>query len=318
MAALRRVFIANRGEIAQRIVRACQAVGAESVACAPADDAASLHTLSADRAVTLPGAGAAAYLDARALVRAAVEAGCSALHPGVGFLSESAQLAALCDEHGVTFVGPSARALALCGDKARARDAAAAAGLRVLPGARVASADEAAARFGAVAGARRRALLKALAGGGGKGIRLVEGEAECAAQFARCESEAARAFGDGRLLLERALARPRHVEVQLAADRAGRVVHFGERDCSVQRRHQKLVEICPAPRLADATRAALRARAARLGRELAGAGLRCLATVEFLLDADGDGGEPQLQRDEVDARDELGDGVLDLQARVDL
>ena len=115
-------------------------------------------------------------------------------------------------------------------------------------------------------------------------------EAELAPQFARCASEAERAFGDGRLLLERALRRPRHVEVQLAADGAGRVVHFGERDCSVQSRHQKLVELCPAPALTDATRAALHARATRLGRELAGAGLRCLATVEFLLDTDADGG----------------------------
>ena len=245
---------------------------------------ASVACLSADRVVRLGLDGPAPFLDADRLVRTAVEQACDALHPGIGFLSESPLLSHLCQQRGVTFVGPSSAALALCGDKNAARTLAKQAGLPILPGAMVESAEAAAAVFSEIASAPGGAVLKALAGGGGKGIRHVVDAGKCSDLFHRAESEAQRAFGDGRLLLERFVPRARHVEVQLVVDQDGQVSHLGDRDCSIQRRYQKLLEIAPAPHLAAATRSELHEMALVFGRSLVPKGLCGLATVEFLLD----------------------------------
>jgi len=273
------LLVANRGEIAIRVMRAAAARGLRSVAVHSEDDAGALHTRKADAVRALDGQGPAAYLDAGALVAAAVDAGCDALHPGYGFLSESALLARRCAEAGIVFVGPPPEALELFGDKARARALAERVGVPVVPGG--AAADAAAARdFLAEHGAL---MVKAVAGGGGRGMRVVREAGELEAAFERCASEARAAFGSGELYVERWLPRARHVEVQVVGDADGEVVHLGERECSVQRRHQKLIEIAPSPWLAPGLRDELCRAAVRLARE---AGYRGLGTVEFLLDAD--------------------------------
>jgi acetyl-CoA/propionyl-CoA carboxylase biotin carboxyl carrier protein len=223
------------------------------------------------------------YLDGSALVAIAQWAGAQYVHPGYGFLAENAEFAELVADCGLAFVGPPAAAIATMGDKVAARAAAVAAGVPVLPGTPgfVASANDAASW---AAGVGYPVVLKAAAGGGGRGFRIAHSEAEVAGAFASAESEAARSFGDGRLYAERYLSRPRHVEVQVLADNAGRTIAIGDRDCSIQRRHQKLVEECPAPALAESTRSAM----ADAARNLAVAvGYRSAGTLEFLVEPDG-------------------------------
>ena len=278
-----RLLVANRGEIAIRVMRAAAARGLPSVAVFSEDDAVALHPRKADAAVALPGEGAAAYLDADALIAAARQSACDAVHPGYGFLSESADFATRCREAGLTFVGPTPEALALFGDKARARDLAEQCGVPRIPGtSKATSLDEARSLLQEL-GDGASLMIKAVAGGGGRGVRPVHSLEELEQAFERCQSEAAAAFGNGDLYVERFLPRVRHVEVQVAGDAAGAVVHFGERECSVQRRHQKLVEIAPAPWLGEALRARLCEAAVRLASEARYAGL---GTVEFLVDAD--------------------------------
>ncbi|MCP5178653.1 MAG: ATP-grasp domain-containing protein [Pseudomonadales bacterium] len=274
-----RVLIANRGEIAIRIRRALHAMGAEAVAVHAAIDANSLHIRGCDAVRTLPGAGIAPYLDAEAIIEAARETGCQAIHPGYGFLAENAAFARACDTAGLTFVGPSPEVLALFGDKTRALTLARELGIPVIPGSdgvldNAAAAIEAAARIG------YPVMLKAAAGGGGRGMRVVSDAAGMADAFARAGSEAAAAFGDGSLFLERRIERPRHIEIQILADTQGNCVHLFERDCSVQRRHQKVVEIAPAVGLDTPVREKLREDALRLVRA---AGFTNAGTVEFLV-----------------------------------
>ena len=280
MKRIKRVFVANRGEIALRIVTACQELGLETVVGFSEADRGGLAARRADQAVCIgPAPAAQSYLREDLVVQAALGTGCDAIHPGYGFLSESPKLASRAREQGLTFVGPPAEVIELSGDKLRAREEAARAGVPVLPGREVASGAE----------ARRAAqdigypvLVKAAGGGGGRGIKLAHDADELDALLTLARSEAGAAFGDDRLYLERFVASARHVEVQIAADEHGAVVHLGERDCSVQRRYQKVIEEAPAPALEPATRNALTAAAVAFARAI---GYQNLGTVEFVLDA---------------------------------
>ena len=279
---LSRVLVSNRGEIAIRIAKAASALGMESVGVYAPVDALSLHARVATQALEI-GASAgdpvAAYLDAEALVQAAKASHCDCVHPGYGFLAENASFAELCAAEGLTFVGPSVAALALFGDKVRARALAQSLDIPVVPGSTepLTSAKQAADLaddFG------YPVMLKASAGGGGRGMRAVMNVEEMAEAFERCGSEAQAAFGDGSLFVEKLVDRPRHIEVQILADAHGNVVHLHERDCSVQLRHQKVVEVAPAPALDEALRERILADAIKLVRaaEYVNAG-----TVEFLV-----------------------------------
>jgi len=281
----KRLLIANRGEIAIRIARTAAELGIETVAVHSRDDAASLHTRKADAVHALEADGPAAYLDGAALIAAARLTGCDAVHPGYGFLSESAGFAQACIDAGLTFVGPQPRTLALFGDKAAARAHAARCGVPVLAGTDRATTLAEARAFLARLGDGGAMMLKALHGGGGRGMRPVTDPRQLDEAWARCASEAKQAFGDDALYVERMMPRARHIEVQVAGDGAA-VVHLWERECSLQRQRQKLVEIAPAPGLAPNVRDRLLGAALRMARE---AGLSNLATIEFLVDADGAG-----------------------------
>ena len=277
---LHRVLIANRGEIAIRIAKAAELLNMGTVAVYACDDERSLHVAAADEAEELPGADAvAAYLDIRAVVETALRCGCDCVHPGYGFLAENAAFADACAEAGIVFVGPSADTLELFGDKVRARALAASLDVPVAAGSPGAVADAAAAAEAAAA-VGLPVMLKAAAGGGGRGMRAVERIEDIAEAFERCSSEAAAAFGDGTVFVERLVDRPRHIEVQVLADQHGSVAHLWERDCSVQQRNQKVIEIAPAPRLHSGLRDRLHADAVRLA---ARADLANAATVDFLV-----------------------------------
>ncbi|MDR7533203.1 MAG: biotin carboxylase N-terminal domain-containing protein [Armatimonadota bacterium] len=264
-----------------RIVRACRDLGVAPVAVYAPVDAGAPHVRMADAALPLPGdAPAESYLNLPLLVDLACRHGADAVHPGYGFLAENPAFAAACEAAGLTFIGPPSEVLARCGDKAAARAAAAAAGVPVLPGTGPVTDEEAA---GEAARLGFPLLIKAVGGGGGKGIHHVGAPDELPAALRLARGEAQAAFGDPRVYLERWLEAPRHVEVQVLADAAGRVVHLGERACSVQRRHQKLIEEAPAPGLRPATRAALGEAAVAVARAL---GYRGAGTMEFLLDGD--------------------------------
>ena len=280
---IEKLLVANRGEIAIRIIRAARELGITSVAIHSRDDANSLHVRLADEAIALDGVGARAYLDVDAVVAAATESGCDALHPGYGFLAESAELSRRCDESGVIFVGPTPESLELFGDKARARALAVELDVPVLPGTQSAVDLNGAADFFRSLGDGGAMVLKAIAGGGGRGMRVVTTEDQIAEAFERCQSEAATAFGNGDLLVERLMARARHVEVQIIGDGTGAVSHLGERECSLQRRHQKVVEWAPSPSLSQAARDNLTAAAVRLA---ASDSYRSLGTFEFLVNLD--------------------------------
>ncbi|HEY2601022.1 MAG TPA: biotin carboxylase N-terminal domain-containing protein, partial [Thermoleophilaceae bacterium] len=255
--ALTRVFIANRGEIAVRIVRACRKLGLECVVGASEVDMDGLPAELADRVVCIgPAPAGESYLRPELVVQAALGTGCDALHPGYGFLAENPRLSALARENAIRFVGPPPEVIELAGDKLRAREAALEAGLPLVPGGEVATLAEA-EEFAADSG--YPVLLKAAGGGGGRGIKLAHSAEELRSLFGVAVAEARSAFGDERLYVERFVADSRHIEVQVAADDHGAVVHLGERDCSVQRRYQKLIEEAPAPFLAGDTRDALTA-----------------------------------------------------------
>ena len=282
------LLIANRGEIAIRIARAAADLGLRTVAVHSEDDAASLHTRVADHAHALAGLGAPAYLDEEAIVAAALENGCDAVHPGYGFLAERASFAERCTAAGLVFVGPKAEHLALFGDKAQARAAAMRADVPVVKGLdRAVTLAEAQEFFAALDGGAM--IVKAIAGGGGRGTRIVAEEGELAEAYERCRSEAAAAFGVADVYVEQFLPRARHVEVQILGDAEGNVVHLGERECSVQRRHQKVVEIAPAPHLQPKLREGLLAAAVRFAKQ---EGYQNLGTFEFLVDANPDAAQP--------------------------
>ena len=275
-----KLLIANRGEIAIRIALAAADLGVESVAVYSEDEDKALHVRKADHAVPLDGTGASAYLDAAQLLRVAIDNGCDAVHPGYGFLSESADFARQCMAAGLTFVGPSPEALALFGDKARARMLAEEIGVPVVPGTSEPTTVEQARAFFESLPSGSTMLIKAVAGGGGRGIRLVADVEELERAMARAQSEANAAFGVPDVFVERFVPRARHVETQIAADHAGNIVCIGDRDCSLQRRHQKLIEVAPAPRLPDSVGSGIAHASSALARA---GGYLNLGTFEFLV-----------------------------------
>jgi len=280
-----RVLIANRGEIAVRILRACRQRGLETVVVVSEADHASLAAQLADQVVEIgPAPAAESYLRVDAILEAARSTGAQAIHPGYGFLAENAGFARACADAGIAFIGPSAEVIDAMGVKTEARRRMQEAGVPVVPGALL-DGDDSAAWIEAAKGVGYPLLVKAAAGGGGKGMRAVESEGALVDAIGAARREAASAFGDETVYLERLLVRPRHVEVQVLGDTHGNVVHLGERDCSVQRRHQKVVEESPAPGLEDALRSKLHDAAVRAARavDYVGAG-----TVEMLLDQSGD------------------------------
>ena len=310
-----KLLVANRGEIAIRIMRAAAELGVPTVAVAPADDAGSLHTGKADEAVALDGTGAAAYLDIEQIVAAAVDSGCDALHPGYGFLAENADLARRCAGAGVTFVGPRVETLELFGDKARARAAASDAGVPVIRGIdHPVSVGEAAAFLDAL-GEGRGMMIKAVGGGGGRGSRMVADAGDVAATYERCRAEAQAAFGNGELYVEEFIGRARHVEVQILGDAEGGIAHLGERECSVQRHFQKIVEVAPAPGLADELRDRIVDAAARFAESV---GYRNAGTFEFLVDVSGEGANGSFAFIEANARLQVEHTVTEAVTGVDI
>ena len=277
---MHKLMIANRGEIAIRIARGAGELGITSVAIYAEDDAQSLHVELCDEAIALNGRGASAYLDIEAIVSQAVSAGCDAVHPGYGFLSENPSFAAAVEAAGMVFVGPTTQSLSVFGDKAQARALAEANGVPVLDGVSQSVSEAEAAAFFA-SHADGGVLLKAIAGGGGRGMRIVRSADELPDAYARCVSEATAAFGDGTVYVEQLVDQARHIEVQVIGDGSGAVSHLGERECSVQRRHQKLIEIAPSPALAAETRQMLCDDAVKLAKAIK---YRGLGTIEFLLD----------------------------------
>ncbi|MDA1302332.1 MAG: carbamoyl-phosphate synthase large subunit [Proteobacteria bacterium] len=281
-----KLLVANRGEIAIRIMRAAAELGIATVSVAPADDAGSLHTGKADEAVTLEGTGAGAYLDIGQIIKVAQSTGCDAIHPGYGFLAENAELARQCGAADITFIGPDVETLMLFGDKARARVAATAAGVPIIRGLDHAVTVEQATAFFDSLDQGRGMIIKAAHGGGGRGARVVENESELGAAFERCRAEAEAAFGNGELYVEEFMRQARHVEVQILGDQHGSVIHLGERECSVQRYFQKIIEVAPAPGLADSLRQQIIEAAVHFARSVhySNAG-----TFEFLVDVSGQG-----------------------------
>ena len=311
----RRVLVANRGEIAVRIIRACHELGVEAVAVFSDADAASAHVRAADEAVRIgPAPAAESYLRIDAILDAAARTGAEAIHPGYGFLAERATFASAVEDAGLAFIGPRSASIAALGDKLAARRGARDAGVPIVPGtldpAPVDRADQVDAIIAEATAIGFPLLVKAAAGGGGRGMRRVTSAEELPAALAAGSAEARSAFGDGSVYLEREIRPARHVEVQLLGDADGRVVALGERDCSLQRRHQKLVEESPAPGLDEVQRRELHAAAARAAEA---AGLVNAATVEFLLDPDG-----RFWFLEVNTRLQVEHGVTELVAGVDI
>jgi acetyl-CoA carboxylase biotin carboxylase subunit len=279
--AIRRILVANRGEIAVRVIRTCKRLGIETVLTVSEADRDSLGARLADRALCVgPAASAKSYLQVGTIVQAALSTQCDAIHPGYGFLSERHELAESCEKEGVIFIGPTAAQIEAVGDKLRARIEAEAADVPVVPGGPVSSLAEARAR-GETIGAPL--LLKAVGGGGGRGMKRVDDLEALEESMQLASAEAGAAFGDDRVYLERFVATGRHVEVQMLGDGKGGVIHFGERDCSVQRRYQKLIEETPAPHLSVALRKSIHDAAVRFARHLR---YRGAGTVEFLVDVE--------------------------------
>ncbi len=283
------LLIANRGEIAIRIMRAAAELGMHTTAVYSEDDLHSLHTRKADHAVALKGAGAKAYLDAERIIAIAKESGCDAIHPGYGFLSENAAFARRCDEEGIAFVGPRAEILELFGDKVQARAIATKCGIAVMAGTSGTTGLEDAKTFFRSLGAGSSIMIKAVAGGGGRGMRIVHHLNELDEAYKRCQSEARASFGNSDVYVEQLMPRARHIEVQILGDGTGAVTHLWERECSIQRRNQKIVEIAPSPTLPPQVRDRLTSAAVKLAREVR---YNSLGTFEFLVDATRGEGEP--------------------------
>jgi acetyl-CoA carboxylase biotin carboxylase subunit len=282
--AFKKILVANRGEIAVRVIRACRELGISPVAVYSEADRASLHVRLADEAYLLgPAPSRESYLRIDRVLEVARHSGADALHPGYGFLAENADLARACEQGGVAFIGPASETIALMGEKTSARRAATEAGVPVVPGSLVTLAEG-----GALLREAERVgfpvMLKAAAGGGGKGLRLVRSASELAGAAERARSEALSAFGDEALYLEKALERPRHVEIQVLGDHHGNAVHLFERECSLQRRHQKIIEESPSPFVSPALRERMGELALALVRRT---GYRNAGTLEFLVDQDG-------------------------------
>ena len=277
-----RVLVANRGEVAVRVIRALHELGVEAVAVYSTADTGALHTRLADRAVCIgPPSAAESYLNISSVVAAGETTGCDAVHPGWGFLAENPQFVRACEDNDLVFIGPDADVMARMGDKVEAKRELAAAGIPLVPGTEAVGPDEA---RGAAAEIGYPVLLKASAGGGGKGMRAVEASDELDASFERASAEALAAFGDGSIYLEKLISPARHIEIQVLCDADGGVLTLGERECSIQRRHQKLIEESPSPALDDQTREAMETDVTRACRAI---GYLNAGTFEFLLAPDG-------------------------------
>ncbi len=312
---IQRLLIANRGEIARRIMSTCRRLGIETVAVFSDADADAAFVADADLAVAIGGdAPAGSYLRIDAIIDAAQRTGADAIHPGYGFLSESATFARAVTDAGLTFVGPTPEAIEAMGSKLEAKRRMADAGVPLLPSAELTGLEEGAAAE-AAAGVGYPLLIKASAGGGGRGMRIVESAGDLAEAITSATREAASAFGDGTIYAERYVSPSRHVEVQIFGDAAGRVVHFGERECSIQRRHQKIIEEAPSASLDDESRAELHAAAVRAGEAI---GYTNAGTVEFLLAPPGESGRPELFFLEVNTRLQVEHPVTEAVFGVDL
>jgi acetyl-CoA carboxylase biotin carboxylase subunit len=276
-----KVLIANRGEIALRIIRACKELGIRTVAVYSEADVNSMHVRLADEAICIgPAQSSKSYLNIAAIISAAEIADVGAIHPGYGFLAENAHFAEICESCGIKFIGPRPENIRLMGDKVEALKAAKKAGISTMPGSEGAVND----RDAALAVAKRigyPVMVKAVAGGGGRGMRIAHNDVSLANAFLTAQAESEAGFGNSAVYIERRLERPRHVEVQILADSKGNVIHLNERDCSIQRRHQKLIEESPSPRLSPRVRARLGRAAVRLAQAI---GYVSAGTVEFLLD----------------------------------
>ena len=308
---LKRVLIANRGEIALRVLRACRELDIETVAVYSEADAEALHVQLATQAVCIgPAKAADSYLNQDALLTVAQATGCDGVHPGYGFLSENADFADACAQAGLTFIGPSGDTIRKAGSKSAARDIMRAAGVPVTPGSDgpVASVEAALAAAEAVG---YPVLLKASAGGGGRGIRRCDSAAALPSAYTEAKAEAKACFGDDEMYLEKLVLRPRHIEFQVLADRQGNVVHLGDRDCSIQRRNQKLIEEAPARCLTQSLREAMGQAAVRAAKAV---GYEGAGTVEFLLDADGE----HFYFMEMNTRIQVEHGITELVTGVDL
>ena len=308
---LKRVLIANRGEIALRVLRACRELDIETVAVYSEADAEALHVQLATQAVCIgPAKAADSYLNQDALLTVAQATGCDGVHPGYGFLSENADFADACAQAGLTFIGPSGDTIRKAGSKSAARDIMRAAGVPVTPGSDgpVASVEAALAAAEAVG---YPVLLKASAGGGGRGIRRCDSAAALPSAYTEAKAEAKACFGDDEMYLEKLVLRPRHIEFQVLADRQGNVVHLGDRDCSIQRRNQKLIEEAPARCLTQSLREAMGQAAVRAAKAV---GYEGAGTVEFFLDADGE----HFYFMEMNTRIQVEHGVTELITGVDL
>ena len=275
-----KVLVANRGEIALRVMRGCKELGIPTVAVHSEADVEALHVKFADEAVCIgPPPAVDSYLNTQALLSACELTGSDALHPGYGFLAESADFSEMCQAHGITFIGPSADMIRRMGDKAQARLLMSESGVPIIPGSEAISDDESALRL--ADGIGYPIMVKASAGGGGKGMRIVRSPDTLKENIAIARSEAEAAFGNGELYMEKLLERPRHIEFQILGDRHGTVVHLGERDCSIQRRHQKLIEESPSPAVTPDLRARMGTAAVQGARQI---GYTGAGTIEFLLD----------------------------------
>jgi len=277
---LRKILIANRGEIAVRIIRACAEMGIRSVAIYSEADRFALHVKKADESYCIGSEPVAGYLNIYALVNLAAATGCDAIHPGYGFLSENAQFAKVCAERGLIFIGPSAEVIERMGDKTEARKAMIAAGLPVTPGS-AGNLDTVDAALEVAETIGYPVMLKATSGGGGRGIRRCDTRDELRRNYDRVISEAGKAFGRAEVFLEKCIVNPHHIEVQVLADNHGNTIHLYERDCSIQRRNQKLIEIAPSPQLEEAQRQYIGGLAVLAAKAV---GYTNAGTVEFLLD----------------------------------
>jgi len=281
---VKKVLIANRGEIAVRVIRACRELGLKTVAIHSTADRDSLHAKLADESICIgPGPSVKSYLRIPSVMSAIEVSGADAVHPGYGFLSENAEFARICREYKITFIGPDPEHIERLGNKVAAREVATKAQVPMLPGSEgVVASEEDALVVAKTIG--YPLIIKAAAGGGGRGMKVVTKEEDLVRLFHLARSEAAAGFGNPDVFIERYCAKPRHIEIQLVADRHGQVTHLGERDCSIQRRHQKLIEEAPSPAVNEALRQRMGAAAIRLAQEV---GYVSLGTCEFLLDEDG-------------------------------
>lgn len=304
-----KVLIANRGEIALRVIRACRELGIRTVAVFSEADKDSLPVRLADEAYCIgPAPSARSYLNIPNIISAALLSGVDAIHPGYGYLSERADFAEICESHGIVFVGPPSSAIELMGDKVKARRRVAEAGVPVLPGSNEPVDERQALEIADAIG--YPVMVKAAAGGGGRGMRVARTPEELRRVLAAARAEAEAAFGDGSIYIERLLEGARHVEIQILADQAGHMVHLGERECSIQRRHQKIVEEAPSPAVDEALRREMGQAAIRAARSV---GYVNAGTVEFLLDRDG-----RFYFLEMNTRIQVEHGVTEMVTGVDL